>query len=64
MLHAVALFDPMAADFNIDGVWLVMHGGQQRPLSGTKALEGVGILTNQKISPSDRVHVKVKVLPA
>ena len=61
MLYAVVLFDPLAADFNIDGVWLVMYGGQQRPLGGTRALQGVGIQVNQKITPSDRIHVKVRV---
>ena len=52
----------MTADFNIDGVWLVMSDGKQRPLNGPKAIEGVGIQINQKISSLDWIHVKVKVL--
>jgi len=64
ILCSIVLFDPMTADFNIDGVWLVVSGGQQRPLNGTRAIQGVGIQINQKISPLDWVHVKVKVLPA
>jgi len=59
MLYAVVLFDPLAADFNIDSVSLVIYGGQQRLLGGARALQGVGIQINQKISPSDRIHVKV-----
>ena len=62
VLYAIVLFDPLAADFNIDGVSLVMYNGQQRPLSGQVALQAVGTQINQKISPPDRVHVKVHVL--
>ena len=59
MLYAVVLFDPLAADFNIDGVWLVMYNEQPRLLSGVSTLQGVGIKINQKISPPNRMHVKV-----
>ena len=62
VLYAIVLFDPLAADFNIDGVLLVMYNGQQRPLSGQGALQAVGTQINQKISPPDRVHVKVRHL--
>ena len=62
ILCSIVLLDPMTADFNIDGVWLVMSDGKQRPLNGTRAIEGVGIQINQKISSLDWIHVKVKVL--
>ena len=52
VLYAV-LFDPLAADFNIDGMWLVMYNGQKRPLSGQRVLQAVGTQINQKISPLD-----------
>ena len=61
VLYAVVLFDPLAADFNIDDVWLVMYNGQQRPLIGQRALQAVGTQINQKISPPDRVHIKVYI---
>jgi len=53
----------MTADFNIDGVWLVMSDGKQRPLNGTRAIQGVGIQINQKISSLDWVHVKLTAMP-
>ena len=59
VLYAIVLFDPLAADFNIDGVWLVMYNGQQRPLSGQRALQAVGTQINQRIVPPDRIHIKV-----
>ena len=62
VLYAIVLFDPLAADFNIDIVSLVMYNGQQRPLSGQGALQAVGTQINQKIAPPDRVHVKVHIL--
>ena len=59
VFYAIVLFDPLAADFNIDGVWLVMYNGQQRPLSGQRALQAVGTQINQRIVPPDRIHIKV-----
>ena len=59
VLYSIVLFDPLAADFYIDGVWLVMYNGQQRPLSGQKALQAVGTQINQKMFPPERIHVKV-----
>ena len=61
MLYAVVLFDPLAADFNIDSMWLVMYNGQKRLLSGQRALQAVGTQINQKISPPDRIHINVYV---
>ena len=61
VLYAVILFDPLAADFNIDAMWLVMYNGQKRLLSGQRALQTVGTQINQKISPPDRVHIKVYI---
>ena len=61
VLYAVVLFDPLAADFNIDAMWLVMYNGQKRLLSGQRALQAVGTQINQKISPPDRIHIKVYI---
>ena len=62
VLHSVVLFDTLATDFTVLGAWLVVYGGQQRPLTGTLALQGAGLLLRQKVAPPDKVHVKVSVL--
>lgn len=59
ILCSVVLFDTLASDFSILGVWLVLYGGHQRPLSGTSALQGAGVLLKQRIAPPDKLHVKV-----
>ena len=41
---------------------VLSYGGRQNPITGTKALHGVGILFDQKIVPPDKVHVKVVLL--
>ena len=60
MLHSLVLFDMLAVDFSIEGVWLISYGGQQKPLDGAKAIQGVGVQLNQRIVPPDRIHVKVR----
>ena len=59
ILHSVVLFDTLATDFTVLGAWLVLYGGHQRPLMGTAALQGAGVLLRQRIAPPDKVHVKV-----
>jgi hypothetical protein len=59
----VVLFDTLATDFTVLGAWLVVYGGQQRPLTGTLALQGAGLLLRQKVAPPDKVHVKICLKP-
>ena len=58
-LHSVVLFDTLASDYRLLGVWLT-SGGQQRSLGGAKPMEGEGFQINVKLNPSDKILVKVR----
>ena len=57
-LQSVVLFDMLATDFTIGGVWAVKDGCQ-KAISGTKSLQGAGIELNYKIKSPWRIRVKV-----
>ena len=54
------LFDALATDFAILGAWLVQFGGHQ-PLSGSPAQQGAGLLLGHRLSPPNKVQIKVRL---
>ena len=63
VLKSVVLFDALAMDFTILGVWLLQGGARhQQALSCPSALQGAGLLLQQRLVPPDKVHVKVGVV--
>ena len=57
-LQSVVLFDMLATDFTIGGVW-ALKDGSQKVISGTKSLQGAGIELKYKIKSPCRIRVKV-----
>ena len=62
MLQSVVLFDMLAPEFVIETVELVMYGGHSRPVPvQDKTPGGSGLLLAQRITPPDKVNVKVSL---
>ena len=58
-LQSIVLFDMLATDFTIRGVWAVRDGCPKVQIPGKISLQGAGIGLNYLIKPPWRVHVKV-----
>ena len=59
-LSSIVFFDTLSMDFEIAEVVLVAYGGQTRALSSYAApKEGVACQLNQRLTPSEKLHVKV-----
>ena len=58
-LQSVVLFDMLATDFTIRGVWAVKDGCSKVQIPGKISLQGAGIELNHIIKPPWKVHVKV-----
>ena len=60
VLNSIVLFDTLSLDFEIAEVVFVSYGGQMRSLSSfTTPQEGVAWQLNQRLSPPEKLHVKV-----
>ena len=61
-LNSIVLFDTLSLDFEIAEVLLVAFGGQTRTLTSyAMPKEGVAWQLNQRLSPPEKLHVKVSI---
>lgn len=58
MLQSVVLFDMLATDFTIGGVWAIKDG-TEKGITGKTSLRGAGIELNHTIKSPMKIRVKV-----
>ena len=62
-LSSIVLFDTLSLDFEVAEILLVTFGGQTRALSSyATPKEGKAWQLNQRLSPSEKLQVKVSLL--
>ena len=60
LLRAVVLLDPLTTDFSIVSIKHTNSSGSNKDLKGPKIKEGVGYTLDLKLSPSEKIKLKVK----
>jgi len=59
VLRAVVLLDPLTTDFNIVSIKHIAISGAIKEVKGPKIKEGVGYTFDLKLSPSEKIKLKV-----
>lgn len=60
LLRAVVLLDPLTTDFSIVSIKHTNLSGSNKDVKGPKIKEGVGYTLDLKLSPSEKIKLKVK----
>lgn len=60
LLRAVVLLDPLTTNFSIVSIKHNNLSGATKEVKGPKIKEGVGYMLDLKLSPSDKIKLKVK----
>ena len=62
LLRAVALLDPLTTDFSIVTIKHTTASGTTKEVKGPKIKEGIGYMLDLKLSPSEKIKLKVKCI--
>ena len=62
LLRAVVLLDPLTADFSLVSIKHTTPSGTTQEVKGAKTKEGIGYMLDLKLSPSEKLKLKVQYI--